>query len=428
MSGEMDLDDEDIRSVFAQGAGGIRARPGYRERLLERLGRAHEGATRASRRVWVFRLAATGLAAAVIALVIAIPLYSPGNPSVGLAVLKTGTAAVTRDGELLKLIPRTTTLDLGVGSTFELREGDELLTGPHSNVEVELDALGELSVFGETSLVLRDPSGGPTADGSEAAVEVREGLVHVDAAPREGLEFAVTTPLAEATASGTAFDIWVLGPSRTVVFVEEGTVQVDSLGESTALAAGAQANMEIGEPLIITDSLEDLSVPEGGIAKFLALPPSQRGDEIFVGVLEPLPDGSHFDATSATFSWIPDFTQAGSYPLTLLLCREGRCVERVLDLKVMDTNRPPEMDRLDDRSIHVGDTVQIALSATDPDGDEIAFLVEGSRPRGALLDADSGVFKWTPRSDQAGEWSLQLAACDRHPLCDVQTVLISVEP
>lgn len=428
MSGRTDQGEEDIRSAFARAAGDIAARPDYRDRLFERLSHAQGRAAWAAPRVWALRVAAAALAAIVIALIIAIPLYSPGNPSVGQAVLESGTATVKRDGELLKLIPRTTTLDLTAGSTFNLREGDELHTSPDSKVTAALDELGELTILGETSLLLRAPSGERAAGGSEAAVELSEGLVHVDAAPREGLVFAVKTPLVEATAEGTAFDIWVLGASRTVVFVEEGTVQVESLAQSAALTKGAQINVEIGEPPIVTDSLENLSVPEGGIAKFLALPPSEREDEVFVGVLEPLPEGSYFDSRSATFSWIPDFTQAGSYPLTLLLCREGRCAERVLELKVTDTNRPPEMERLDDPTIQLGETLRVALSATDPDGDEITFLIEGSQPRGALLDADSGVFRWTPRPDQAGEWSLRFAACDPLPLCDAQTVLISVEP
>lgn len=64
-------------------------------------------------------------------------------------------------------------------------------------------------------------------------------------------------------------------------------------------------------------------------------------------------------------------------------------------------NRPPVLARIGDRVVAVGETLTIALSASDADGDALTFSVYGDVPEGARFDKESRTFTWVPL--QAGQ-------------------------
>jgi hypothetical protein len=69
------------------------------------------------------------------------------------------------------------------------------------------------------------------------------------------------------------------------------------------------------------------------------------------------------------------------------------------------------------------------VRATDPDvGTDLSFSAIGL-PEGATLDADTGVFSWTPGAGQSGEYVITVVAHDGH-LSDRQTIVLraSLEP
>ena len=66
--------------------------------------------------------------------------------------------------------------------------------------------------------------------------------------------------------------------------------------------------------------------------------------------------------------------------------------ERYIDAT---TNRPPVLASVGNRSVGVGQTVGILLSATDPDGEGLQFGAT-NLPAGAAFDSGTGQFIWTP--------------------------------
>lgn len=59
-------------------------------------------------------------------------------------------------------------------------------------------------------------------------------------------------------------------------------------------------------------------------------------------------------------------------------------------------NRPPELERIGDRSVAVGQTLSITLSAKDPDDDKLTYSVFGNLPEGARFDKGEHRFEWAP--------------------------------
>ena len=76
-----------------------------------------------------------------------------------------------------------------------------------------------------------------------------------------------------------------------------------------------------------------------------------------------------------------------------------------------------------------GYPVQLALNASDPDGDQLEFSA-ASLPDGATIDTATGVLSWTPTEAQAGAFDLTVMVTDNGvpPLTAQTTVAIKVSP
>lgn len=61
-------------------------------------------------------------------------------------------------------------------------------------------------------------------------------------------------------------------------------------------------------------------------------------------------------------------------------------------------NVPPELERIGDRIVAVGEALVIVVSASDADGDELTYSVYGQLPPGARFIKTERRFEWTPET------------------------------
>lgn len=87
-------------------------------------------------------------------------------------------------------------------------------------------------------------------------------------------------------------------------------------------------------------------------------------------------------------------------------------------------NAAPLMAALPQQYVLPGGTLQFTATATDADGDEVAFLGSGL-PNGATFNAVTGVFSWT-KAQPAGDYSFVIQPTDGATLGASITVKISV--
>ncbi len=59
-------------------------------------------------------------------------------------------------------------------------------------------------------------------------------------------------------------------------------------------------------------------------------------------------------------------------------------------------NHAPELERIGNRTVGVGKSLIITLSAKDADGDSLTYSVFGAMPPGARFDKEAARFEWTP--------------------------------
>jgi C1A family cysteine protease len=74
-------------------------------------------------------------------------------------------------------------------------------------------------------------------------------------------------------------------------------------------------------------------------------------------------------------------------------------------------NNPPVLAAIADCSGEEGQAIGFTLSATDNDDDPLVFSAD-YLPEGAILDAASGIFSWTPSHTQSGIFNIRFKVSD----------------
>ncbi|MDJ0959734.1 MAG: putative Ig domain-containing protein [Acidimicrobiia bacterium] len=129
-----------------------------------------------------------------------------------------------------------------------------------------------------------------------------------------------------------------------------------------------------------------------------------------------LPPGLTIESTTGIISGTLSYEASMNSPYTVSVKvvdgRGGEC-EHTFIWEVKNTNRAPIVDPIATRRIDPGDVVSFTASATDPDGDSVAFGLAAGPPSGATIDLASGAFVW-PSSAAAvpGPYTFIVTATD----------------
>jgi len=138
---------------------------------------------------------------------------------------------------------------------------------------------------------------------------------------------------------------------------------------------------------------------------FVVMATDPDGDTLNYSVFGELPAGAKFDKETHTFSWTPVAEQVGAFTILTFAVTDGDLDDReTIQIEVVNAggNAPPELTDPGDQLLRVDTHFTLQLEATDPDGDTLAYRIDGSGPNGAELDKDTGAFTWTPAAADEG--------------------------
>ncbi|MDQ7039425.1 MAG: S8 family serine peptidase [Rhodothermus sp.] len=138
------------------------------------------------------------------------------------------------------------------------------------------------------------------------------------------------------------------------------------------------------------------------------------------------PAGFSVDPLTGQVQFVPNFQQAGTYPVRLLVT-DGLATDTAQTvLVVQDINRPPAFTAvLSDTVLVVGRTFRFRFQAEDPEGDPLTYtLLEA--PPGASIDAQSGQFVFTPQ--QVGQYTVVVAVSDGAFTVETSRIQLEVIP
>jgi len=133
----------------------------------------------------------------------------------------------------------------------------------------------------------------------------------------------------------------------------------------------------------ILDFIGDKEVNEGQLLEFTVTASDPDGD-LLTHSMTIVPTGASYidngDGT-ATFSWIPNYDQAGTYIRVTFIVSDSELTDSTeITIIVHDVNRPPDISAIPDTlTKDEGDTITAAEIelATDPDGDALTYTYSG---------------------------------------------------
>lgn len=93
--------------------------------------------------------------------------------------------------------------------------------------------------------------------------------------------------------------------------------------------------------------------------------------------------------------------------------------------EVTKVNNPPSIIGLSDKTVYVNNLLSFQVNAKDPDGDKLSFSAS-NLPTGAKFNQQTGVFSWTPSSNQAGIYRNVTFKVSDGSLSDTKSITITV--
>ncbi|MFY1113339.1 MAG: Ig-like domain-containing protein, partial [Methanosarcinaceae archaeon] len=145
------------------------------------------------------------------------------------------------------------------------------------------------------------------------------------------------------------------------------------------------------------------------------------------------PDGDPLTySTNATFGeladyiflWTPAYGESGIYYVEFTASDGALTDSETITIAVGDVNRAPALDSIGNKAIAENSLLAFTLTASDDDGDDLTYGATGL-PGGAQLNTTSGLFEWTPGSEDSGVYSVGFNVTDGE-LTDSETVQITV--
>ncbi|MBI2576027.1 hypothetical protein HYV84_02350 [Candidatus Woesearchaeota archaeon] len=136
-----------------------------------------------------------------------------------------------------------------------------------------------------------------------------------------------------------------------------------------------------------------------------------------------LSDG-RFVQQDNVFTFQTGFNDAGSSVLTLTVSDGTDADADTFILIINNINRAPVLDPIGNKQVGAGQLLQFIVSGSDPDGDTISFSAE-NLPEGSSFDVISKEFRWVPRNDQQGTFSVTFRVSDEIA-ADSEQVTINV--
>lgn len=185
---------------------------------------------------------------------------------------------------------------------------------------------------------------------------------------------------------------------------ETFSITVTDTNRPPVLAAIGPREGYEGDPLTFNISASD---PDGAAVSF------QVDDLPGFGTFEDNEDGT------ATFTFNPTFDDSGEYQITVTVTEDtldALTDDETFTLTINEIGRSPVLAAIGNRSVRAGKTLIIELSATDPDGDNLAFTEVEMPEFGTLDDHGDGTATLTfapgAYEDDGGEYNMTIIVTD----------------
>ena len=140
--------------------------------------------------------------------------------------------------------------------------------------------------------------------------------------------------------------------------------------------------------------------------------------QLTYALLGNVPSGATINSATGVFQWTPNETHGGQSFVFNIQATDSATPSLAsttsLTVIVNELNAAPVIQPVSNRTMTVGETLQLPLVATDADlpVNAITFSFAEAPPTGVTLNANTGALAWTPTASQVGTHTLVILATD----------------
>ncbi len=166
----------------------------------------------------------------------------------------------------------------------------------------------------------------------------------------------------------------------------------------------------------VLDPIADATIPEMVAYTFTATATDVDSTNLTFSLVNA-PAGATINASTGVFTWTPTEAQGPNvFTFTVKVCDDATpalCDQQDVTLSVLEVNRAPEIEDIEDQEVTVGEELTFTAVASDPDlpANTLTFRLEEA-PAGAAIDPTTGKFTWTPVESQIGEHEFYVCVTD----------------
>jgi len=168
------------------------------------------------------------------------------------------------------------------------------------------------------------------------------------------------------------------------------------------------------------DAIADRSVTELSTLSFTATASDAESPAaITFSLASGAPSGAQIGLVNGIFTWTPSEAQGpGVYPIRVLVHDHGTpsmSATQSFTVTVFETNSAPTLGTIANRTVNESALVSFTAVGADPDlpANALTYSLEAGTATGAVINASSGAFSWTPNEAQGpGIYPMQVIVRD----------------
>ena len=141
------------------------------------------------------------------------------------------------------------------------------------------------------------------------------------------------------------------------------------------------------------------------------------------------PSHGTISGSNDQLTYTPDLNYNGPDSFEFEVSDGGSTSTATVNISVASVNDAPVLAAIPNQTVNLGSSLVFTVSASDVDlpNDTLTYSLTGTVPAGASIDPTSGIFSWTPTTDQAGNiYPVGVRVTDAGGLHADQTVNIGV--
>jgi len=217
----------------------------------------------------------------------------------------------------------------------------------------------------------------------------------------------------------------------------DGTQIVTITVSANGYISGSDTVDVTGNAAPVLASIGNKSVDEGSLLTFTASAADQDtpANTLTFSLDAGAPAGASIQPTTGVFSWTPTEAQGpGTFDVTIRVTDNGTPNLNdfeTIEVTVGEVNVAPVLGSIGEKSVDEGSLLSFTASAADQDtpANTLTFSLDAGAPSGASINANSGVFTWTPTEAQGpGTFNVTVRVSDDGTpnLDDFETIEIAV--